>query len=91
MPVARGIAVVDPVARTVRRKVTLPVTPSDAWVAPATGRLFATLPGADRVAVLDTGVPGAVPRLVNAPGQPVAVAGTRPPPLLWSSSGWTAP
>ena len=66
MPVARGIAVVDPVARTVRRKVTLPVTPSDAWVAPATGRLFATLPGADRVAVLDTGVPGAVPRLVNA-------------------------
>jgi len=76
VPVTRGIAVVDPGARTVRRTVALPVTPSDVWISLSTGRLFAPLPGVGRVAVLGTTSAEAAPRLVAAAGKPVAVGGT---------------
>ena len=75
VPVTRGVAVVDPGSRAVRRTLALPVTPSDVWISPSTGRLFAPLPGVGRVAVLRTGSAG-VPRLVAAAGKPVAVVGT---------------
>ena len=77
--VRRGIAVVDPVAgqpRTVR----LPVTPSDLWLS-GSGRLFAALPGLDRVAVVDAGA-DAAPRLVRAVQNPVALAGAAAGPVL---------
>ena len=76
VPVTRGVAVVDPVMRAVRRTLTLPVTPSDVWISPSTGRLFAPLPGVGTVAVLGTGSAEVVPRLVAVAGKPVAVAGT---------------
>ena len=76
VPVTRGVAVVDPGARAVRRTLALPVTPSDVWISPSTGRLFAPLPGVGRVAVLRTGSAEGVPRLVAAAGKPVAVVGT---------------
>jgi Protein kinase domain len=75
VPVERGVAIVDPTRRTVTRTVKLPVTPSDIWIAPATRRLFAALPGVDRVAMLDTRAATLAPKLVAAGDEPVAVAG----------------
>jgi Protein kinase domain len=92
VPVERGVAIVDPDSRRVTRTVKLPVTPSDVWIVPRTHRLFAALPGVDRVALLDTRSPARAPRLVAAGREPVAVAGgtTSGVPVVVMSADGTA-
>ena len=74
-PVAGGIAVVDPLGRRRVRLIGLASTPAAVWIVPFSGRLFATLPSSDSVAVLDTAFPSTPATIVHVGKRPTAVAG----------------
>jgi hypothetical protein len=79
VPVDRGLAVVDPQSRRLVRVIGLPATAAAIWIVPFSGRLFATLPASDRVAVLDTAFPSLPPALIRAGRGPLAVVGASEP------------
>jgi hypothetical protein len=83
--VQRGIAVVHP-ERGATTTVPLPVTPSDLWLTPS-GRVFAALPGIERLAIVDTRTPGSAPRMVAAVPEPVAVTSAAGSVLVVGAGG----
>jgi predicted Ser/Thr protein kinase len=76
VPVEGGIAVVSLAEASVSSTIELPATPAAVAIAGSSGNLFATLPAANQVAVLDALEAGAEPALVAAGEQPAALAAT---------------
>jgi hypothetical protein len=78
VPIARGIAVVDPAQRRVEKTIRLPTTPQSIWIVSYSGRLFSALYASNRVAFRDVAAAGAS-TLVRAGAGPVSVAASAVP------------
>jgi serine/threonine protein kinase len=75
VPIRGGVAVVDMARGKLSSTISLPASPTAAWIVPAAGgRLFAMLYGSDRIAVIDLADPGK-PALVTGIKGPVAAIG----------------
>ena len=72
-PVERGIAVVPFGARRVSDRIALPATPTSLAVAPSSGRLFATLYSAGKLAIVDTAFARRSAAVVPTVKRPIAV------------------
>jgi len=83
VPVHRGVAVVDLAKNRRVRTIALPATPSDIWIVPFNGRLFATLYAKDAVGVVDVLAAGGTAHMVGVARRPVAASGA----LTSSGSG----
>jgi predicted Ser/Thr protein kinase len=75
VPVEGGVAVIDLAASSVSSSIALPATPAAIAIAASSGKLFAALPGANQVAVLDTLDSQAEPALEAVGEQPAALTG----------------
>ena len=74
VPIQRGLAVVDLVAKAKTAVIRLPTSAEDVWISP-TGRLFATLPASDAVAVVDLASARPAAQLVEVGHRPQGIAG----------------
>jgi len=89
VPVEGGVAVVDTTRGKLLRTVSLPGTPSDIWIDPASGVLFATMYAHDRVATFSTAKAHGPVRLTAVSSRPVAVVGSRSGVYVVSARGAT--
>ena len=75
VPISNGVAVYDLASSAVTGTISLGGRPAAVWVAPSSGNLFAALPDANEVAVVDTLSPANAPTSVHVGKRPVALAG----------------
>ena len=75
VPIGDGVAVYDVASSAVTGTISLGSRPAAVWVAPSSGNLFAALPDANEVAVVDTVSPESEPTMVHVGKRPVALAG----------------
>jgi predicted Ser/Thr protein kinase len=74
VPVEGGVAIVDLDAGTVASSIALPATPASLTVASTSGNLFAAMPGANQVAVVDTLAVDSEPTFVPVGELPAALS-----------------
>jgi len=75
VPVDENIAVIDLADNKVLLPIWTETTPASIWIVPFNGKLFATFPDTNEVAIIDTASPGDPPTRISVGKRPVAVAG----------------
>ena len=75
VPVNENVAVIDLRDNKVLLPIWTETTPASIWVVPFNGKLFATFPDTNEVAIIDTASPGDPPTRISVGRRPVAVAG----------------
>jgi hypothetical protein len=83
VPLAGSIGILDLATLATAAAISLPGRPENIWIVPFNGRLFATLPASDQVALADAIAPEGEPVTLVSVKRPAAVAG----PATSSPSG----
>jgi DNA-binding beta-propeller fold protein YncE len=75
VPLADSIRVVELSTSQPTARIELAARPESIWIAPSTGRLFATTPGSNEVALIDVTAPDAPAKTIATGSRPATVTG----------------